>query len=657
MTSIRERLIGIDTEYHTDGLGRIDRVFCLCATNAQGVVYKAWYDEVHPNALEDLKTFFCVTDPIFVCHAFEKAERRALKWLGVDVLQYSFICTWHLARMLQQTFRKPMKEVVESDSDKISLETKKKLSEEKALSYASLCRKYNLALIDTEHKTAMRTLCIMDTTEGHEQEILSYCAEDTAFLIPLLRHLFKEYYDVLKGSYCPLRPGFFDKITQEDALSRLVRQVEYIALFGDIADYGIPISLERVEKVQKNAFAYNNKLKSDFAEKYPGTYSLGKDGVWHGNMSKINEYLEVDLKRLGITSLYPKTASGKLSLSSDTLKEYFKGMDVFGEHFRKMSEITRQLANVAKIDGNPFKYIVNNCLWYESLFPYGTKTSRCKPSTKRYVFGWAKPLYCIIDPKPGTWLVELDFSSQETFVQCCICRDSVYNDIYQSKDIYLGFATKMKLLPKEDWEALPVGELKEKYHDVRKRVKSLVLGLSYGMGKAKLAQSLGVSECEAEQYVEQFREVVRTSTSYKERLMARLGGCNAFSLPDGFVCRSAQNRWENSATTIGNFPFQSAGGVILRVLVKELYRMIREGLKIQLVATIHDAIFFQCEEGDMHAIQKVSETMRTTANRVLAAPGGWTIRVGEPEIIRHGELWTPEHAYDEEAQAIFALDV
>ena len=648
-TAIRNRLFGIDTEYHTDGLGRIARVYCLCATSVSGKVYKRWYEGKCPNALEEIKSYYEVEDPIFVCHSFEKAERRALKWLGVDTFNYSFICTWHLAKMLKKTFKKPKKEVFDTDVERIAQEKQNKEKEEKELSYASLCKKYGLALINTEHKDAMHKLCIEDKTEGYEQELLAYCAEDTEFLIPLLRCLFSEYYKALKGSFCPLRPGFFNEVTPEGALMRLVRQTEYINCFGDFADYGVPVNMERVKAVREHAIAYSKKLKSDFAEKYPGVLYQKKDGSWHEYKAKTFEYLEADLKKRGITS-YPLTDTGKLSLSSDTLKDYFKGSDAFGEHYRKMNEITRKLTTIAKTDDNPFNYIIDGRLWYESMQLYGTKTSRCTPSTTRYMFGWAKMLYCIIDPPPKKWLVELDFTSQETFVQCSICKDAVYNEIYNSKDIYLGFATKMKLIPEADWETLSVTELKEKYYDVRKRVKSLVLGLSYGMGKAKLAGSLGISETEAGRYVQQFRQVIHASTSYKELLTTRLGRCNAFSLPDGFICSSATNRQHNSATTIGNWPFQSSGGMILRVVVRELYRLIRSGeLNIRLIATVHDAVVFMCDEGDTATVQRVSEIMREMANRTLATPQGWTIRVGEPEIITHGQLWTPEHAHDEQA--------
>ena len=142
------------------------------------------------------------------------------------------------------------------------------------MSYAGLCHKYHLALIDTEHKEAMRRLCIEDNTHGHENDILDYCASDTQYLIPLFKRLFNDYYKALKGSFCPLKPGMFDQITPVDAASCLIQQLKSVNDFGDIADQGIPVDMHRVELVKKNAFKYREKLKDDFNKKYPPRYNI-----------------------------------------------------------------------------------------------------------------------------------------------------------------------------------------------------------------------------------------------------------------------------------------------------------------------------------------------------------------------------------------------
>lgn len=642
---ILNRLIAIDTEYHTNIQGRIDKVFCLCAQNASGDTFKKWTIDYKGDILSELRVLYGVENPIFVCHAFDKAERRALKFLGTNNSNYQFICTYHLAKMLQNSFckasaRVKLKHTVfESDSERIGEACKIKKAKVDSLSYAGLCRKYNLALIDTEHKEAMRKLCIDDMTDGYEQQILDYCAEDTQFLIPLFKQLFNEYFVALKGSFCPLRPGYFNDITPMDAVKCLIKQMTYTNEFGDIADFGIPLDADRVEKVKKNAPAYREHIKSQFNMKYPGTFKVGKDTLLHEDMKVLQEYLKKCINELGIKD-YPMSDTGRLSMSSETLKEYFGHKDCFGEHYRQLNKLVRKLSGVSKQDDNPFNYIIDGSIWYESLQPYGTITSRCAPSTKRFIFGWHKSLYGLMNPPKGKWLVELDYGSEETFVQACICKDAVYNEIYNSKDIYLAFANKMHLVPDDDWNNLPKAELKEKYHDVRSSIKSLVLGLSYGMGAKKLSQRLGLPMAKAECYVEQVNRILGKSTKYKGLLRDRLRRCKSFSLPDGFICKGADKVIDNNATTIINFPFQSGGGMILRVLVHQLTRAIKEGtLKAQLVATIHDAIFLEIDENDLQTIQQVSDMMRDCANKVLAAPEGWSIKVGEPSIIEHGSIW------------------
>lgn len=661
---ILARLVALDTEYHCDRQGRINKVHCACFTNANGIQFKKWLGNYAKGAyttlIDEAAAFYNLQpkDMIIVVHCFDLAERRALKFLGTDNSKYHFICTYHLAKMLQNSFckasaRLKLKQTVfENDSEKIEETSRMSKSKYDSLSYAGLCKKYKLALIDTKHKEAMRKLCIYDKTEGNEQAIIDYCAEDTQFLIPLFKQLFNEYYVALKGSFCPLRPHLFDNLTPTEGVNYLISQTNSINEFGEVADIGLPVDLDRVAKVKINAPQYREKLKSDFNEKYPGSFKVGKDKLLHEDTKVLQSYLNICIDELHIKN-YPTSSTGKLSLSSETLKEFFHGKDCFGEHYRQLNKLVRKLNGVSKSDDNPFNYIIDGNIWYESLQPYGTITSRCTPSTKRFIFGWHKSLYGLMNPKPGKWLVELDYGSQETFVQACICHDSTYNDIYSSKDIYLAFANKMKLIPDDDWNNLTKSELKEKYHTIRSTVKTLILGISYGMGAKKLSERLGISLAKAERYIQQIGRILKNSSLYKSKLSNAARKSRAFSLPDGFICQSAKHANDNNCTTIINWPFQSGGGMILRVLVHKISEEIKRGnLKANLLSTIHDAIFVSVDENDYETINKVSNIMRLVANKVLNAPEGWSIKVGDPEIIKQGEIWTPEGTFNKQFEEL-----
>lgn len=657
-SEILDRLIAIDTEYHCDKIGKIDKVHCLCAQNAAGETFKRWTVDYKGDILNELKSFYDISEPIFVCHFFEGAERRALKFLGTDCSKYDFICTYYLAKMLQNTFDKHSKrlklkhQTFESESEAIAASTAARKIKEDSLSYAGLCHKYKLALIDTKHKEAMRKLCIDDTTEGYETDILNYCAEDTQFIIPLFKNLFNEYAPLLNNSFCPLNPNAFRNIDAGKALNALILQLKYINDFGDISDVGLPVDLDRVEKVKRNAPAWSFELKRKFNEKYPDVYTYNEKKKVYTRCDKaVQRYLAKCIDDLGIKN-YPTTDSGKLATSKDTLKDYFKDTKSFGEDFRQHTKLITILNKVSGDENNPLNSIVDGKLWYESLEPCGTITGRCTPKRK-FIFGWHKSLYGILNPQPGKWLVELDFSSEETFVQTCICKDTAYNDIYNSKDIYMAFANKLGLIPDDDWNTLPYKPLKDKYKSVRSLIKPMILGMSYGMGPNKLAMRLGISLDTAKRYLDAIKKIIRKSSEYKQNIptFAARHASKAFSTLDGFICK--YNAIDANHTTITNWPFQSGGSMILKYLVHKLMTEQRNGnLKATILATIHDAIFFSVDEGDNETIKHISEVMRTSANEILNTPEGWSIKVGEAEIVTHGDIWTPEHAFDSQFEEL-----
>lgn len=123
----------------------------------------------------------------------------------------------------------------------------------------------------------------------------------------------------------------------------------------------------------------------------------------------MQEYLKQSIIELKLNN-YPKTKTG-YSTDSDTLKEYFKYTDTFGEHFRQHTKQITLLNKVSKSDGNPLDSIIDDSkLWYESLEPMGATTGRCTPKGK-FIFGWHKSFYGLMEPPKGngmlSWIIAL----------------------------------------------------------------------------------------------------------------------------------------------------------------------------------------------------------------------------------------------------------
>ena len=615
------KVIAIDTEYHCNEIGLIDNVYCIACTDKQGHTFKKWVSNTKdPALLETIQRAFLshedddsYAECIYVCHALEKAERRALLHLGVDVEKYNFICTWQLAKMLSNTFKAGV--------------TKANLS------YASLCEKYGLCLIDTDYKQQMRRLCIENRTRGYEEEIMKYCAEDTAFLIPLFTKLFELYYKRLNNSFCPIAPDTFKDITPETAIQCLLGLNSYILESGKVADKGIRLNPERVEIVKEKAPTFRSELKRLFNDKYPDCYRVEK-GRYIRDTKQVQTLLANSIAEMNIKN-YPRTKTG-YSTDSNVLKDYFKDSNTFAEHYRQHKKQITLLDKVSKVMDNPLESIIGDSnLWYESLEPMGTITGRCTPKGK-FIFGWHKSFYGLIEPPKGKWYVELDYSAEETFIQACICKDDVYYSLYESKDIYLGFARLLGHIPLEDWNNLTASELKEKYNTIRKQYKTVLLGLSYGMGVSKLAEKGKMSISRAERVVNDVKRILKASTMYKDRIEFKAKQARAFSNPDGFICE--YNATTAKSTSVINWSFQSGGGYILRML---LHRILTECKSANVLATIHDAVFIEVDEGDYDTINQVQRVMREVVRDALNEKEH-TIRVGSPEIIKHGEIWTPD---------------
>ena len=167
------------------------------------------------------------------------------------------------------------------------------------------------------------------------------------------------------------------------------------------------------------------------------------------------------------------------------------------------------------------------------------------------------------------------------------------------------------------------------------------------MGHSKLSETLGIPLDCAKRYLNAINNTIHKSYEYKQNIpeFASKYLSKAFSTLDGFICK--YNAINANHTTITNFPFQSGGSMILKYLVHNLMTECRNGnLNATILATIHDAIFFEVDENDYNTIDKIADIMKTAANKVLNAPKGWTIKVGNPEVVKHGEIWTPDHNFD-----------
>lgn len=700
---IQSRLIAVDTEYQSienaHAQSRIERettihkVWCASFSHNEKA-FSIWTgnDDSMPDILDRAAKHFDVPNPVFVNYAYF-AEWEAFSRLGVDMSRYDWIDVHLLYRIVTNSY-----------TDKVET------------TLVSMCKDILGVSINSAHKDAMRNLCISGNVAGNEAQIMDYCEEDTRHLIPALFNLEDRLnrrlaLKVTMPVNCRHRG---DRSTPVASL--IMELMESLKAFTAISHRGIPVNGDRLRAVRKGARIVRDKQIREFVEKYPGTWEFitpstksldkvvseeerldaikdspfeaimedfkkliesksirtqtilcgqydewyecnvkGNGGTWKRNDKECRRFLLEDLKSRGLLEGYPLTDTGKLSLAKDALKDTFgKQTGSFGGDFRVlMNKIT--CYNGILADGKSdwlSTYDENDgVMRYRTLNPLSTVTWRCAPKPSHgWIFGWDKSLYSVIDPKEGKWIVELDFSSEETFIQACVFDDPAYRELYASKDIYLYTGVLTGMIPRADFEALPVSDMKHKYKKQRDLLKTFTLAIGYGAGNRTLAGKTGLSLSEVEKFRRAYDKAFSRTMYVRSELKKRMevGELKCLWLANGLCSTLNRHKVKTSYNAPLNFPIQGMGSVILAKVARDFER---EG--IRTIATIHDAVVFEVDEGDMETIQKARNMMKNAADYVLNVQEGEEgMKVGEPEIIKHGEIWTPEHAFDEQAREI-----
>lgn len=700
---IQNRLIAVDTEYQSTqnapALSRIERettihkVWCASFSHNEKA-FSIWTGNENqmPDILDRAAKHFDVPNPIFVNYAYF-AEWEAFSRLGVDMSAYDWVDVHLLYRILSNSY-----------TDKVET------------TLVSMCKDILGVSIDSAHKETMRELCISGNVEGNESQIMDYCEEDTRHLIPALFNLEDRLnrrlaLDVTMPVNCRHRG---DRSTPVASL--ILELMESLKAFTTISHRGIPVNGDRLRAVRKGARIVRDKQIREFVEKYPGTWDFvtpstksldkviseeerlgalkdtpfeavmdefkkliesksirtqavlcgqyaewyecnvkGCGGSWKRNDKECRRFLLADLKSRGLLDSFPLTDTGKLSLSKDALKDTFgKQTGTFGGDFRVlMNKIT--CYNGILADGKSdwlAAYDENDGLMrYRTLNPFSTVTWRCAPSPSNgWIFGWDKSLYCVIEPPEGKWIVELDFSSEETFIQAQVFDDQAYRDLYASKDIYLYTGVLTGMIPREDFDSMSKDDLKTKYKKQRDLLKTFTLAIGYGAGNKTLAGKTGLPLSEVEKFRKNYDKAFSRTMFVRGELKRRMesGRLKCLWLANGLCATLNRHKVKTSYNAPLNYPIQGTGSAILARVARDFERE-----RIRTIATIHDAVVFEVNEGDMETIYKARNLMKNAADYVLNVQDGeGGMKVGEPEIIKHGEIWTPEHAFDDQASEL-----
>lgn len=575
--------IAIDCEFSFDA----DNEFvCICAavTEDSGATHTWWRD-----GMDSLKQYIvshkCDT---WVAHNVETAEGYLFQSLGLRPTKFR----WHDTLMMSRVVHNQCAErhLKHGLADCLAREHIKKLDKDKKHEDQSMC-------IWRQDCTWEAHLAKLDACKEH---LMEYCLSDTAYLLQL---------DAVLDM--GMRKRIRNTLDKASVLEER-RRSDYFgflsAIASEISWNGIPLNPVRVKKLLANAPTAMAHAQMQFNEKYPGTFRIGKKIT--KNVSVCREYAE---KVYG--SDPPRTASGQVSLASDSTKGH-KDIDDFLGNYYNLDKKCRALASFSKTAREKNwlgMYLPRRGVVRPRINLLGTQTGRCgsKPSTG-FIYTMGKAFRGLVDPPEGYVVVELDYHSEEIGCQAYLSGDTTMARMYEGPDYYTTIAQSFE------------PDIKNKKDPRRGKYKTIALMSNYGCGAAHLAELANIDEAEARKILRDMKKLFKKYWSYVSKCLERCDEGSSMSFSDGFRIKNAGGK----STSLGNWPFQGVGALILRKLLIELYKA-----NVRIVAPIHDAIAFMCREEEWQSVaDKVSQIMRDVSKECL----GTLVDVGKPEVTYHG---------------------
>jgi DNA polymerase-1 len=402
---------------------------------------------------------------------------------------------------------------------------------------------------------------------GHEA-VFAYCEEDVRASTLLFRKM-------LRGT------GLFPAATVKHILHWSNYSAKATAL---IQAKGIPWDVSLWNLVQENKAAIIGELLRRFDPSYGSDDPIyTPEGEWG------YERFERWLPTAGITA-WPRLESRALDISGDAFRLMYHVPGIEGLHALRDSIgfIAKARLPIGRDGRNR-----------PSLFPFGTATGRNAHSKSPYNAHAGVRSFIVFPPE--TIGLYLDWRTQEVGIAAVRSGDEALKEAYLSGDVYHALARSSGFTQDTDrfrW--------KEQNPDTRQRMKSLQLGINYGMGVPSLAKGLDRHPLIASGIIEQHKRTHPRFWEWRDNevMSAMLNR----GIDSGFGWQLRISASPNKRT-LYNFPMQAGGAEMLRLAA---WRLCEAGIIPCML--IHDGILFELT--DQQQVEHAKEIMRQAGRDV-----------------------------------------
>ena len=634
-------LIPIDFEFFNTTENELHLV--CCSLEYRGELREYWLaDGSDTKKLKKDLKLFREEGCTFVAYSAE-AEVRSFLALGIDHkkwidLYLEYLCLsnhsheYMYGKQLIQgkvkTTKPPKKKWEMTEEDKRKADGQKA---EKGL--AAACFKVLNIQIDTDFKDETRKLILskdLELIQENKQQIIDYCSSDIKHLIPLYIEMVKEY---------KKRLGVEFNLIQLNA--EMETRADYSRRTAKMVALGYPIDPVATKAFSDSVSDILFELQEEINSLFPDILPFEKDSkrYYTWKQKRTRDWIKSQNFRR-----WRMTDGGKKGI-----KDYSLSLEAFTDHFDYKhtypkdnfgAQMVRYLKTKQNLNGFlPAKsgdkkkkkfwdYVGSDDRVRPHFGIYGAQSSRSQPAATGFIPLKSAWMRALIYPKSGRAVCGIDYSSEEFFLAALQSKDPNMVKAYLSGDPYLYFAKLSGAVP---WDGT-----KAKYADIRELFKSTTLGLSYLMTKVGLAKKLTadtgkkVTEEDAELYILRFDTAYPKYAKYRKAVIADYRKNRKLKLPCGWYMWG-DNRNDRS---VANCPTQGLGASIMRKAVE-----LAQEAGLDVIFTLHDAIYIEFDSNDFSAIDTLAECMREAFCFYFEGK----VKEIAKKIRMEADIWSPDY--------------
>ena len=364
---------------------------------------------------------------------------------------------------------------------------------------------------------------------------------------------------------------------------------------------GMPIDMHLWNLVQENKAEVIRNLLRRFDPSHDDDLPIyTPEGEW--SYERFEQYL----RRAGVVA-WPRLNSGQLDIDGDAFRLMYHAPGIENLHALRdsLGVVLRAKLPIGRDGRNR-----------PSLFPFCTATGRNAHAKSLYNAHASMRSFMVFPPDVTAFY--LDWRTQEVGILAEKSGDLRLKNDYSSGDVYHALADLCGLTYGCD-----VKRWKAEHPDVRQRMKSLQLGINYGMGVPSLARGLNRHPLIASGIIELHKRRYPRAWQYRnDRVQAAMLDRRMeteFGWPL-YISTSPNER------TLFNFPMQGNGAEMLRLAA---WRLCEAGIVPNML--IHDGILLEIP--NKAEIDQAIEIMRVAGREVC---GGFEIGVDVDQKLENG---------------------